>query len=960
MKSLNRTTCRALALIFLLSGSAAAQQGRLDTSFFAFGYLQPDFGQTAAGNLPSNNQILRDVAVEAGGGLIAVGHYTRNDSSNNTDCALYRTLGNGRELDNGIGLDSQRRLPLELGGSNTELCSSIHTLADGSLLVVGYTTRADDRLSGMVVRLNSDTTLDTSYFDNGVFIVNDQLPWLAPGESTVLIDSLLDAQGRLWVVGLVNSASQGRGLLLRFNADGSLDTGFGTDGGVALADFNPPRVSTSALAMDDQGRMVVMGTTNAVGFPRAGVLFRLLDDGSLDLSFGAGMNASFGNGGGGRGFVTRCDRVSSLLIDSAQRFLIGCEPDRSGNTPGPIRAAGVLRLLPNGQPDSVFGVGGLVEPLGFTSPMGTLDTPPRLALQDNGQILLAATLSISDTPPGNLSDIYVTRLNISGTVDASFGHSNGFSRLRFSIPEGVGGDAFADGLANLLLDDIGRVLLVGSGTNSSGSRTFATLARLGPADPSVNSGFLDPTFSDGDGFLTRRFPELQGPRMDAAGAGAALDASGRITVIGRQRFETEPSPTYSCGVFRTQPDGQGFDPGFAPPTGLRVLSLNPADSQLCLDLVVQSSGHTLIAGNSFVNGGASGTLTRLGADGSVDSSFYGNGVLETWTDLNFQASGRRASFSRVRLDRQGRVLLVGITSEGTGATLEQFGLVLRLDADGGLDQTFANGGILRLTTATNPRRIFLRDIAQNSDGTLLISGSEGQGDSVTGNQGGVIYKVLENGQPDGSFPGGGYLRLRPPASPCLIVTTIAIDSQGRLLMPCFPDTGTARQTVDVLRLLPNGAADLNFGIGGVARVNFNAPTNPASTITSDIRAVLPQSDDRVLVVGSHDYLAANAFGFSDIGVARLTENGAPDPEFGRFNGGNVFRLPTPASQFNEFPIGAFLQPDGRPVIVGSRFDQRPGAPTTDRGEVVLMRLSNVQPPIGPLEPLIFADGFEQP
>ncbi len=97
-------------------------------------------------------------------------------------------------------------------------------------------------------------------------------------------------------------------------------------------------------------------------------------------------------------------------IDAGDRTLFGCEPDPSDSTPGPILAAGVPRVGVNGLPDTSSGGDGLVELPGFTSPMGTLYAPPRIALQADGKIVAAATLDVADQP-GNVFDRYVTRLN---------------------------------------------------------------------------------------------------------------------------------------------------------------------------------------------------------------------------------------------------------------------------------------------------------------------------------------------------------------------------------------------------------------------------------------------------------------------------------------------------------------------------------------------------------------------
>ncbi|HJU39193.1 MAG TPA: hypothetical protein VJ724_06430, partial [Tahibacter sp.] len=327
--------CVTFLLALLCAGPCLARDGLLDTSFLYRGWAQLD---EYIGGDRARFQTLRDATFDAQGRVIAIGSLTHPGSSANADCLVFISTPGGRDL------EIQQRLTLDRGGSNVELCASLEALPDGRLLATGYATTHNDRLTGIVARLNADATPDTTFFDNGVFELNAQIGWIDAAESTLLVDSTLDAQGRLLAVGRVQANGMARGILLRFLADGTLDTGFGFDGAVPLADFSTPVVQPTSLALDAQGRILVGGTTQQPGSVRHGVIFRVLDDGSLDTAYGTGMNGANGNGGGGRGFVPRCDRIASLAVDGNGRLLMGCEPDATGTTPGPILAAGVLRL----------------------------------------------------------------------------------------------------------------------------------------------------------------------------------------------------------------------------------------------------------------------------------------------------------------------------------------------------------------------------------------------------------------------------------------------------------------------------------------------------------------------------------------------------------------------------------------------------------------------------------------
>lgn len=930
--------CLLFLLALLGAGTCLARDGLLDQSFLYRGWAQLDeFIDGERGRYQS----LRDAKFDAQGRVVAIGSFSYPGTSANADCLVFVSTPGGRDL------EIQQRLTLERGGSNVELCSSLEVLPDGRIIAVGYVTTSADRLTGMVARLNADATLDTGFFDNGVFELNAHIGWIDAAESTLLIDSVLDSHGRLLVVGRIQGNGASRGILVRFLADGTLDTGFGFDGAVPLADFSTPFVQATSLTVDAQERILVAGTTQQSGSVRHGVIFRVLDDGSLDVSYGAGMNGPNGNGGGGRGFVPRCDRLSGVVIDTSDRTLLGCEPDPSGATPGPILAAGVLRLGVNGLPDTSFGGDGLVELLGFTSPMGTLYAPPRVALQADGKIVAAATLDVADQP-GNEFDWFVTRLNPNGTTDTSFGYLSGYSRLRVGDPyTSAASESYGELVSNLVLDPRGRPVIVGQRDFGAQATRFL-IARLGMADPIVASGFLDPDFGVNDGYRLQRFDEFLGggPRQDTVGTDVAVDSSGRITTIGRLRFDTEPSPTYLCVVTRMLPDGRA-DTSFAPPNGRRTLSLNAAgaNSQVCGAVVALDDGSTLIAGGV----GDNGTVIRLLPDGSVDTDFFGNGVLETWTDLNFQVQNRRATFYAIERDAQGRILVAGSFVQPGPTGSDQFGVVLRLTSNLTVDTSFGDNGVTRLHTTTNPFRLVIYSIAQDASGRLYFGGTEGQ--STTPQQGGVVHRLLDDGTVDLSFPGdSNYVHL---VGTCAQSGAIAVDAQQRAMVTCSRADGT----VGILRLLTNGQPDLNFGTGGLAPVNFLFPSQSAQGRTISLQQILPLPEGKLVAVGTHlNVNGTDAFyGTQDIGVARLLANGSPDSDFGSGPGANLFRLPERFGRFDEFASGAALQPDGRVVVIGTQADRRAGVPFNDSTLHLVMRVGNVVPAVE--NDVLFADGF---
>src|SRR5207248_2331317 len=76
--------------------------------------------------------------------------------------------------------------------------------------------------------------------------------------------------------------------IARYDSSGVLDPGFGA-GGVVTTDFSGGSDITRALAIQSDGKIVVVGSTRPTGsLPYDIALARYNPDGSLDSSFGSG------------------------------------------------------------------------------------------------------------------------------------------------------------------------------------------------------------------------------------------------------------------------------------------------------------------------------------------------------------------------------------------------------------------------------------------------------------------------------------------------------------------------------------------------------------------------------------------------------------------------------------------------------------------------------------------------
>jgi uncharacterized delta-60 repeat protein len=316
---------------------------------------------------------------------------------------------------------------------------------DGKILLTG-------QFNGdvTVVRYNTDGTLDTTFGTGGR--VTTPFGSFSEAQSVQL-----QPDGKIVVAGSNNSDF----LVVRYNADGSLDTTFGTGGKVTTA-LTATDVGRSVLIQTD-GKIVLAGYTES-HFPLAFTVVRYNTDGSLDTTFGTG------------GAVTT---QVGWLTDAA--FSAQLQPD------GKIVVVGagandahrnvdfdVVRYNTDGSLDTTFGNGGKLQtPVGIDN-----DVAASVLVQPDGKIVVAgsAVSGIFST------DFALVRYNTDGSLDTTFGIGG-----KVLTPVGPALDV---GVSVQLQPD-GKIVLSGYSAPEDGSRNDFSVVRYN-AD-----GSLDTTFGTG-------------------------------------------------------------------------------------------------------------------------------------------------------------------------------------------------------------------------------------------------------------------------------------------------------------------------------------------------------------------------------------------------------------------------------------------------------------------------------
>jgi len=323
---------------------------------------------------------------------------------------------------------------------------------DGKIVIVGY------GLGIVVARYNSNGSLDTSF--NGTGMVT------TPGGSGYAV--ALQPDGKIVVAGDASNGNDYDFAVVRYNTDGSLDTTFNGTGGVttpigASNDFG------FGIALQPDGKIVVVGASDASDRSRDSVVVRYNSNGGLDTTFNGTGKVIMGDG-------NKSARAVAL------------QPD------GKIVVVGttIARYNPNGSLDTTFnGTGEVV--------LSKINAKA-VALQTDGKIVVA---EISNT---------VVRYNPDGSLDTTF-NGTGEVTMRVGYPNPIGADVA------LQLD--GKIVVVGNSvfTNTSPLTYGLSVVRYNP------DGSLDTTFSN-TGQVTTVVPGTQGVQ----GSAVALQADGKIVV----------------------------------------------------------------------------------------------------------------------------------------------------------------------------------------------------------------------------------------------------------------------------------------------------------------------------------------------------------------------------------------------------------------------------------------------
>jgi uncharacterized delta-60 repeat protein len=310
--------------------------------------------------------------------------------------------------------------------------------------------------------------------------------------------------------------------------------------------------------------------------------------------------------------------------------------------------------------------------------------------------------------------------------------------------------------------------------------------------------------------------------------------------------------------------GGGQDPGVALPDGGAVVSASAAPGPA--------------------------EIVELAANGELDPSFGSGGVVRVGVDLP------EFLVSQIVRQPDGKLVLVGDETPDPNSDVATRLVLVRLDPDGSLDESFGSAGVDVLPLVGSCASCVA--LAVRSGGGLVVTGTAGAQSATAGHIGyWVVEGLTSTGAPDPSFGQSGVVMLAQNGAGAVGVDLAVLPDGDIVTLGAGYFSLGSPYGYEVDRLLPSGAPDPAFG--GGAPVALPSAAEPVASAALD-GGMVAFPDGSVIVDVSH-------------GVVRFTPAGVPDATFGE---GGIAQTGPPGEPYEVTQL--FPSPgDGALVILES-------------------------------------------
>jgi len=795
--------------------------------------------------------------------------------------------------DNGVHtLDVGAYYPSSISGK----CSAA-VRADGAVYAVistsgyGYYTPSVNTL----VRVGANGSLDNSFGPNGnVYSQYVDGTWESP--------VALQNGSRVIVGAITHNPTGNRDLsLVALTEAGVMDSGFGVNGRTELKVDSDSYDDLLCIQVLKSGDLVALTRSRNVDSNyqfqfNQFTLTKIKSDGHIDHSFGTS----------GRVHLDLYDTRSSIYDITEQadgKLLISGGIGVDGTY---TSEATLIRYLPNGDLDSTFGINGWVT----ESDISYFNV---VASQDDGKVLAIGSDGIYGY------NYYVNRYNQDGSPDPGFGNPD--HKIFTSTESQIYGGT--PNISDIAIQQNGRILLGGSMQYYSASPSyswseFAVIAL-------DSGGAIDSTY--GDGVVTTPFQidPMVGDPVVSNGLSLNLLGDDKVLLAGNinSLLDNEKSTNVNLAFVRYTASGSE-DVDYAN-AGKAIVNVNSdiSDDWINSLSALQADGKILTATTNIGKLGADFVLTRHNADGSLDTSFNGTGIVTTDIQTIREVSDYGYIYTNISDDyvasiavqEDGKILLAGDSAITNNSKRESSFVLVRYHQDGTLDADFGDNGIVITSIGDGISYYnvsdFMGDMLIQPDGKIVVTGGAwfDQSPPAPGYEF-VTIRYNSDGTLDPAFGNGGYVVTNGyTARKNDYPTSIALQSDGKIVVGgAFSGlTGSPNKNPALIRYHANGVLDTSFGNGGkitpLYATDFRWRHFP-------LKDLVITTEEKILMVGG---ICTSENGWCHTLLAQFNDDGSPDTSFGdqgvvRSNFGNPYTA--------EYVEKAAVQKDGRIIVTG--------------------------------------------
>jgi uncharacterized delta-60 repeat protein len=394
------------------------------------------------------------------------------------------------------------------------------------------------------------------------------------------------------------------------------------------------------------------------------------------------------------------------------------------------------------------------------------------------------------------------------------------------------------------------------GISASQSAVLSWTAPVSNGGSAITNHEFQASLADASGTNDTAFATNIGTGFNSDLDSIAIQSDGKIVVGG---FFTDFNGTFSTYITRLNANGTRDTP-FINNTGTSFNSRVES-------IAIQSDGKIVVGGFfTTFNGATANRIIRLNSDGTRDTAFtVGTGFSDSVRSITIQSDGK--------------IVVGGDFTTFNGATVNR---IVRLNSDGTRDTAFSTNTGTGFGSFT-----FVATIAIQSDGKIVVGGTFETFNGATANR---IIRLNSDGTRDTAFTvGTGFTNS---------VTTIAIQSDGKIVVGGFFTTFNSATANRIIRLNSDGTRDTAFS------------TNTGTGFSGNALSIAIQSDGKIVVGG-----AFTTFNGATVNhIVRLNSDGTRDTAFSTNTG----------TGFNSFVTTIAIQLDGK-IVVGGIFDAFRGA-----------------------------------